>query len=119
MLDSAAQVTEVMSEDAEEQRSLLAIGGEPRNAIVECWGPLRAAGRAGRGRSAAAMADHGRVRVETLDLVGGDRGAVARLADLYREARFSDHPMTHVHRSQALDEISTSSTAACGTMAVR
>ena len=56
VLDSAAQVTEVMSEDAEEQRTLLAVGGEPRNAIVECWhrferaGGARPASTAGPGR---------------------------------------------------------------------
>ena len=40
--------------------------------------------------------------LRVLDLVGADRGAVAGLADLYREARFSDHPITEEHRRQAL-----------------
>jgi hypothetical protein len=40
-----------------------------------------------------------------LHLVGADPGAVARLADLYREARFSDHPMTDTHRRKALEAL--------------
>ena len=48
-----------------------------------------------------------------LDLVGADRGAVARLADLYREARFSDHPMTDEHRREALDALDADPRAAC------
>ncbi len=42
-----------------------------------------------------------------LDLVAADRGAVGRLADLYREARFSDHPMTDEHRRAALEALDT------------
>jgi len=30
---------------------------------------------------------------------------VSRLADLYREARFSDHSMTDAHRRQALEAL--------------
>ena len=37
-----------------------------------------------------------------LDLAEADDGAVRRLAELYREARFSDHEVTEEHRSQAL-----------------
>ncbi len=104
VLGSAAHVTEVMSEDAEEQRSLLAIGGEPRNAIVECWDRFeQQAVRAGVDRRA--WQTTAEFVLDVLDLVGADRGAVARLADLYREARFSDHQMTDEHRSQALDAL--------------
>ena len=42
-----------------------------------------------------------------LDLVGADPGAVTELADLYREARFSDHPMTDDHRQAALEALDT------------
>jgi hypothetical protein len=101
VLGSAAQVTEVMSEDAEEQRTLLAIGGEPRNAIVECWDRFeQQAVRAGVERRP--WQTTAEFVLEVLDLVGADRGAVAGLADLYREARFSDHPMTDEHRRRAL-----------------
>jgi hypothetical protein len=101
VLGSAAQVTEVMSEDAEEQRTLLAIGGEPRNAIVECWDRFeQQAVRAGVERRP--WQTTAEFVLEVLDLVGADRGAVAGLADLYREARFSDHPMTDEPRRRAL-----------------
>jgi hypothetical protein len=101
VLDSAAQVTDVMSQDAEEQRTLLAVSGEPRNAIVECWHRFELqAVRAGVERRA--WQTTAEFVLGMLDLVGADRGAVARLADLYREARFSDHPMTDVHRGEAL-----------------
>jgi hypothetical protein len=104
VLDSVGQVTEAMSEDAEEQRSLLAIGGEPRNAIVECWHRFEEqAVRAGVDRRP--WQTTAEFVLGVLDLVGADRGAVARLADLYREARFSDHPMTDEHRGQALDAL--------------
>ena len=104
MLGSAAQVTEVMSEDAEEQRTLLAIEGEPRNAIVECWHRFeQQAVRAGVERRP--WQTTAEFVLEVLDLVGADRGAVAGLADLYREARFSDHPMTDEHRRRALDAL--------------
>ena len=104
VLDSAAQVTEVMSEDAEEQRTLLAIEGEPRNAIVECWHRFeQQAVRAGVERRP--WQTTAEFVLGVLDLVGADRGAVAGLADLYREARFSDHPMTDEHRRQALDAL--------------
>jgi hypothetical protein len=101
VLGAGARVTEVMSEDADEQRALLAVGGEPRNAIVECWDRFeQQAVRAGvERRSWQTTAEF---VLEALDLVGADRGAVAGLADLYREARFSDHPMTDDHRRQAL-----------------
>ncbi len=104
VLDSAGQVTDAISEDAEEQRSLLAVGGEPRNAIVECWDRFeRQALRAGVDRRP--WQTTAEFVLGVLDLVGADRGAVAALADLYREARFSDHPMTDEHRRKALDSL--------------
>jgi hypothetical protein len=104
VLDSAALVTEVMSDDADEQRTLLAIGGEPRNAIVECWDRFeQQAVQAGVERRP--WQTTAEFVLGVLDLVGADQGAVAGLADLYREARFSDHPMTDEHRSRALDAL--------------
>jgi hypothetical protein len=104
VLGSEARVTEVMSEDAEEQRAQLAIGGEPRNAIVECWHRFEEqAVRAGVQRRA--WQTTAEFVLGALDLVDADRGAVAGLADLYREARFSDHPMTDDHRRRALEAL--------------
>jgi hypothetical protein len=104
VLGAEARVTEAMSEDAEEQRALLAVAGEPRNAIVECWHRFeQQAVRAGvQRRQWQTTAEF---VLGALDLVGADRGAVGRLADLYREARFSDHPMTDEHRRRALEAL--------------
>jgi hypothetical protein len=104
VLDSAQQVTELMAEDADEQRTLLEVGGEPRNAIVVCWHRFELqAQRAGVERRTWQTTSEFVLGV--LELVGADRGAVARLADLYREARFSDHPMTDAHRTRALEAL--------------
>jgi hypothetical protein len=40
-----------------------------------------------------------------LDLVAAEDRAVSRLAGLYREARFSEHPMTEAHRAAALEAL--------------
>jgi hypothetical protein len=106
VLGSAQQVTEVMAADADEQRTLLEVEGEPRNAIVVCWHRFeQQARRAGVERRAWQTTSE--FVLGLLDLVGADRGAVARLADLYREARFSDHPMTDAHRTEALEALRT------------
>jgi hypothetical protein len=110
VLGSAAHVATVLAEDADEQRSVLTLGGDARNAIVECWRRFeQQAVRAGvPQRPWQTTAEF---VLAVLDLVGADRGAVARLAALYREARFSDHPMTEEHRMTALaalDEIHAS-----------
>jgi hypothetical protein len=104
VLGSAAHVAEALEEGAAEQRVELAEVGEPRNAIVACW--HRFEEQASRGgverRSWQTTAEF---VLGVLDLVDADRGAVARLADLYREARFSDHPMTEEHRRAALEAL--------------
>jgi uncharacterized protein DUF4129 len=104
VIGSSGRVTETMSEDAEAQRDQLAVGGTPRNAIVECWHRFeQQAVQAGIARRP--WQTTAEFVLDALDLVGADRGAVATLADLYREARFSDHPMTDRHRSEALDAL--------------
>jgi hypothetical protein len=104
VLGSAQHVTDVMAEDAEEQRSILELPGEPRNAIVECWHRFeQQAVRAGVPRWAWQTTSEFVLGV--LDLVGADPGAVQVLAGLYREARFSDHVMTEDHRRRALEAL--------------
>jgi hypothetical protein len=89
VLGTPEQVAELLEEGAAEQRALL-LEGEPRNAVVACWHRFEVvAGRAGVARQP--WQTTGEFVLEVLELVGADRGAVARLADLYREARFSDH----------------------------
>jgi hypothetical protein len=104
VVGSARQVTEAIAEDAEEQRTLLEVTGEPRNAIVACWHRFELqAERAGAQRRVWQTTSE--FVLGALDLVGADRGAVSELAELYREARFSDHPMTDVHRRRALEAL--------------
>ena len=101
VLGTAGRVGEAIDEDAAAQRAALETDGEPRNAIVACWHRFEVqAARAGVRREP--WQTTGEFVLGVLDLVGADHGAVARLADLYREARFSDHPMTESHRSAAL-----------------
>ena len=104
VLGSAGRVNDVITADAPEQRALLEEGGEPRNAIVACWHRFEEqASRAGVVREP--WQTTGEYVLGVLDLVGADRGAVNRLADLYREARFSDHPMSDEHRRAALEAL--------------
>ena len=104
VLGTAAHVSVVIEDDAAEQRALLVEVGEPRNAIVACWHRFeQQAVRAGAVRRPSQTTAE--FVLDVLDLVGADRGAVAALADLYREARFSDHPITDEHRHAALDAL--------------
>lgn len=76
-------------------------GGDPRRVVVECWARLE---------GAAAAAGTARARSETPEeLVGRvlaeqsvDAAALARLTALYREARFSSHPVDEGMRADAL-----------------
>jgi hypothetical protein len=106
VLDSTARVTRAIEEDAAGQRDQLAERGEPRNAIVACWHRFEQ-----RATDAGAIRHPWQTTAEfvlaVLDLIGADRGAVAELADLYREARFSDHPITEQHRRAALEALDT------------
>jgi hypothetical protein len=106
VLGTAAHVTEVIEEDAAEQRAELAEEGEPRNAIVACWHRFEQQAVRG-GVERRPWQTTAEFVLGVLDLVAADRGAVARLADLYREARFSDHPMTDEHRRAALEALDT------------
>lgn len=81
--------------------------GDPRNAVVACWVALEdGVSRAGLERSPAETSVDLATRVLTRWQV--DPTAVAALAELYREARFSRHPVTEQQRDQAvaiLDQI--------------
>lgn len=100
VLDEALRVSEAISLDADEQDALLR-AGEPRNAIVAAWHRFEVQGeRAGVPRRSSETSSEFAIRV--LDLVEADRLPVNALAELYREARFSDHPMTEEHRLRAL-----------------
>ena len=100
VLDAAVRVSEAITLDADEQDALLR-AGEPRNAIVAAWNRFEVQGeRAGVPRKPSETSSEFAIRV--LDLVGADRPPVTALAELYREARFSDHSMTEEHRDRAI-----------------
>lgn len=94
-------IGEEMNRDASHQRDLLLEGGDPRNAIVECWHRFeRQAADAGLARHPWETSSEFTLRV--LDLVEADGHAVATLAAYYREARFSEHEVAEDARAGAL-----------------
>ncbi|GAA1923977.1 DUF4129 domain-containing protein [Nocardioides hwasunensis] len=100
VLDEPRLVAEQIAGDAAEQDALLR-DGDARNAIVAAWHRFEVQGeRAGVSRSPSETSSEYAIRI--LDLVAADSGSVHRLAELYREARFSEHPITEDHRAAAL-----------------
>lgn len=78
--------------------------GSPRNAIVECWLRLEKAVKdAGVHRNPADTSTELMQRVVATRHV--DPRAIAHLAALYREARFSDHAMGEDARRAAIDAL--------------
>lgn len=80
--------------------------GTPRNAVVACWLALE-----------EAVSDTGLYRDpsmtsaeftrEVLEAYTLDEEAIRRLSALYREARFSSHPITEQHRAAAAGALET------------
>jgi hypothetical protein len=102
-LEEPARIAAAITEDAAEQDSVLR-QGEPRNAIVEAWLRFEVQGaKAGAGRKPWETSSEYAIRI--LDLAAADAGAVYRLAVLFREARFSEHPITEEHRARALEAL--------------
>ena len=102
-LDEPARLAEAITADAEQQDALLR-DGDPRNAIVAAWQRFEVQGASvGVGRKSWETSSEYAIRV--LDLVAADSGAINRLAGLYREARFSEHPVTEDHRDRALQAL--------------
>ena len=80
--------------------------GAPTDAIVACWVRLEeevtAAGlKEDRSRTSS------EVVAEVLAEHDVDAVALAELASLYREARFSEHALTEAHRARARDALTT------------
>ncbi len=99
-LSAPARLVAAITEDAAGQDDLLR-DGDARNAIVAAWSRFEVQGaRAGSPRRSWETSSEYTLRI--LDLVEADAGAVHRLATLYREARFSEHPITEEHRDAAL-----------------
>ncbi|MCU1537057.1 MAG: hypothetical protein JWP82_1408 [Humibacillus sp.] len=80
--------------------------GSPRNAIVAAWLDLEtSAGATGLPRSPAETSTEYTERV--IGVWEVDRDRLADLAALYREARFSVHPLEESHRDRALADLET------------
>lgn len=90
--------------NVEEARVVLSMG-QPRNAIVACWMRLESdIATAGWPRSGAeTSAEYVERIVAEASL---DPGAISDLAALFREARFSDHPLLDADRADAFDALS-------------
>jgi hypothetical protein len=106
VLEPPRAVTREILRDSERQRQLLT-GGVPGDAIVACWHRFETqADAAGMSRHVWETSSEFTLRI--LELAAAEAGAVARLAGLYREARFSEHEMTEADRdaaTEALDRI--------------
>ena len=103
VLDEPARLVEEITHDADRQDAVLR-EGDPRNAIVAAWQRFEVqGGAAGVGRHPWETSSEYAIRI--LDLVAADSGAVNLLATLYREARFSEHPITEDHRAAALEAL--------------
>jgi hypothetical protein len=74
--------------------------GSPRNAVVACWVRLEDVAEA-QGLPRRPADTPAEFVGRALDAYPVDPEALARLADLYREARFSTHPLTEAHRAEA------------------
>lgn len=96
----AREIADRLTEDAQAQRAAIA-EGEPRNGIVRCWLLLQdSIAAAGLPPGPSETSTEFTIRVlHALDL---DPRAIERLAQLYREARFSRHPLGEDARAQAL-----------------
>ena len=93
-------VADAVVTDAEAQHAVLRAGA-PRNAIVACWLRLEAIIEdAGVEYDPALTASE--VTAAVIARFAVDPTATARLAALYREARFSTHPMDESHRRLAI-----------------
>lgn len=74
--------------------------GEPRNAVVACWVALEDA-LAGAGAAPKVGETSLDVTQRVLHRWQVEPAVVTRLADLFREARFSRHPITADHAQEA------------------
>jgi hypothetical protein len=82
----------------------LLLAGEPRNAIVAAWLSLETSAAAtGLPRDPAETSTEYTARV--IGTWAVDRDRLAELASLYREARFSVHPLVEAHRERAVADL--------------
>jgi ABC-type multidrug transport system fused ATPase/permease subunit len=105
VLDAPADVVQALARDVQDDAAAqerLLTEGTPRNAVVACWHRFeQLAGARGLRRRSWETSSEFTIRV--LDLVGVDSHAVTGFAELYREARFSEHEVGEGHRARALE----------------
>ena len=105
-LDAPALLAEKMLAGELRQREALATGS-PRNAIVACWHSFEELAE-GAGVRRQRWETSSEFTMRVLDMLSADGGAVLRLAELYRDARHSEHDITETNRrsaTEALDAI--------------
>lgn len=96
VLDAVSQATGRQQQQLHE--------GTPSNAVVACWVDLEQAVReVGVERRPSETSAELTIRV--LDALDVDRRALRTLGSLYREARFSAHPLTEEDRRSAIDAL--------------
>jgi hypothetical protein len=104
VLEGPRRLAAEISRDAAEQRRVLLEEGSPRNAIVECWHRFEQQA-AGAGLERHPWETSSEFTLRMLDLVSADSHAVAELAVLYREARFSTHTLDEATRQRAVADL--------------
>lgn len=99
--DLPDDLDELIEATSQRMRSLALVEGDPRNAVVACWVALEdAAEHGGLDRSPAETAAEFTTRVlRRFEVHDSD---LDRLAGLYREARFSAHPIGESTREEAV-----------------
>jgi hypothetical protein len=96
-------LVEAWADDLADQEALL-LGGPVADGIIGCWQRFeRLATDHGLPRRAAETSSEFVLRV--LERANADSTAATTLARLYREARFSDHPLGEQERAAALDAV--------------
>ena len=102
-LDAPALLAEKMVSGARSQREALATGS-PRNAIVACWHSFEEQAE-GAGVRRQRWETSSEFTMRVLDTLSADDAAVLRLAELYRDARHSEHDITEANRRSAIDAL--------------
>ena len=102
-LEAPSVLAEALVAGARGQRDALQTG-TPRNAIVECWHRFEElAGASGVRRLPWETSSEFTIRL--LDRLSADEAAVSELADLYRDARYSQHEVGEDSRQRATEAL--------------
>jgi len=103
VLEHPERLARRLRDDADEAYLAL-LSGQPRNAIVACWDRFeQQAELVGAARKPWETSSEFTWRL--LEAVSADSPAVGRLEVLYREARFSTHPIDEDRRTRATEAL--------------